>query len=57
VWEMILHYAYTRVSDSMGFYKSLKNKSEPLAQLAEQLTLNQLRLCNSLFSLDLKPSF
>ena len=37
---MILHYGYTRVFGSMGFDKSLKNKGGPLAQLAEQLTLN-----------------
>ena len=54
---MILHYVYTRAFGSMGFYKSLKNKSGPLAQLVEQLTLNQLHPCKLLFFLDLKPSF
>ncbi len=54
---MILHYVYTRVFGSMGFGKLLKNNDGPLAQLAEQMTLKQLHLCNSLFFLDLKPSF
>jgi hypothetical protein len=35
----------------------LKNKDGPLAQLAEQLTLNQLGICKSLFLKSLKSVF
>ena len=54
---MILYHSYTIAVDDRDFVKVLKNKSGPLAQLAEQLTLNQLHFFNLLFFLALKSHF